>query len=83
MIDKKFMLFTIEHDLKGMTRYCEHDERYEMRFERKDGEKVEFISSRAEVAAKYGDESKEASVGHFEDMAMDWYAEKYKNEDKQ
>ena len=78
MKDKKFMLFTIEHDLKSIERYCEHDERYEMRFERKNGEKAEYISSRAEVAAKYGDESKDASVGHFEDMAMDWYAEKYK-----
>lgn len=73
MAKKDFLLFTIEHGLKSVTRYCEHDERYEMRFERKDGKVVPFVSSRAMIAAMYGNESKNASVARFEKIAMAWY----------
>jgi len=76
MNDKTWTVFMAEHNLCGMERYCMNDERYEMRFATKDGKKVEFHCSRADIAAKYGDEPKDASVAHFEQMAMAWYAEK-------
>jgi len=66
-----------DHNLCSMERSCKNDERYEMRFMTKDGKVRVFHCSRAEVAAKCGDEPKEASVAHFEQMAMDWYAENY------
>ncbi len=65
------------HNLCSMERSCKNDERYEMRLLAKDGGNVVFHCSRAEVAAKYGDEPKEASVAHFEQMAMAWYAENH------
>ena len=74
MVDR-FTLFVIEHDLVSLSRYCEHDDRYEMRFEQKDGKVVEFVSTRASVASIYGEESKDDSVSHFEEMGMKWYVQ--------
>lgn len=77
-----FLLFTIEHNLKSMSRYCEHDEDYVMTFEKKDGKKEEFHSSRADVEANFGKASKDESVAHFEQLAMTWYDAKYPKECK-
>ena len=77
MNDKIWTIFMADHNLRSMERSCMNDEHYEMRFVTKDGKKVEFHSSRAEVAAKYGEKPKYASVTLFEQMAMAWYADNF------
>ena len=72
---KKHYCFMIDHGLKATTRYCEHDDRFEMTFTKKDGEKVNFVSTRAAVEERYGKADKLKTVENFEDMAMEWYSE--------